>query len=94
MDFLLTFVRYLCAMGKTIIPTSVRAKTEECGLNGVRRILTSDARYGDVYELYFKGNSKTLTMPTGLPHLVAYKDGAATDVPAKEAFELLAAITS
>lgn len=76
-------------MGESIIPTSVRDKCNAYGLNRARRVLAADPRLGDVYELYFVGNSSGPVMPTGLPVLVSFKDGIAYDIPADEALDIV-----
>ena len=81
-------------MGKIVIPQAVRDKCNAYGLNRARRILAADPRHGDVYELYYAGNSSGPVMPTGLPILVSFKDGLAKDIPADDAFAILDTIAS
>lgn len=76
-------------MGESIIPTSVRDKCNAYGLNMARRVLAADPRLGDVYELYYAGNSSGPVMPTGLPVLVSFKDGIAHDIPADKALDIV-----
>ena len=80
-------------MGKSVIPPAVRDKCNAYGLNRARRILAADPRHGDVYELYYAGNSSGPVMPTGLPILLSFKDGIAKDIPVDEAFSILNAIS-
>lgn len=80
-------------MGKISIPARVRHMAEQCGCNGIRKVLTTDLKFGDVYELYIKDTSSPVPVPTGLPLLVSYRNGSAAEIAVDDAFKILDAIS-